>query len=179
MAPGGGLGFIRIQAQMVHLIGDRQPAAGSAAYPMALQQRSLAGGALVAQQLPIPARIVAVGGGIPVAQPQPKPGCRLMPLQTDRGAMAEHHEPLQPALPLQLAKAQQGSQGLARSRASVNEYVLAPLPLLNQASPQQLDQLALPLAGLHIQPSWRRVARPGLPPELKGERRGRGVHGGH
>ena len=151
----------------------------------------MAGGALVAQQQSIPGRIAPIrsrrsGGGravaphrLPVEQPQPKPVRRLVPLQPDRGAVAEHHEPLQPAFALQLAKAQQGSQGLARTRSSVDQHVLAAWPFLHQARPQQLDQLALPLAGLHLLRSCSPPAGAGPPAELKGKRGGRGIHGGH
>ena len=115
MAPGGGLGFLRIQAQMVHLIGDRQPAAGGAPEPLAFKEPSMAGGALVAQQQSIPGRIAPIRSlavaphPLPVEQPQPKSVRRLVPLQADLGAVAEHHEPLQTAFALQLAKAQEGS----------------------------------------------------------------------
>lgn len=145
----------------------------------------MAGGALVAQQQSIPGRIAPIRSlavaphPLPVEQPQPKSVRRLVPLQADRGAVAEHHEPLQTAFALQLAKAQEGSQGLARTRPSVDQHVLAARPFLHQARPQQLDQLALPLAGLHILRSCSSPARPGLPAELKGERGGRRIHDGH
>ena len=60
--------------------------------------------------------------------------------------MAEHHKAPQPPLLLQALKAQQGPQGFAGAWAGVDQHIAGAVRLLLQPAPQQLDQLALPLA---------------------------------
>lgn len=105
--------------------------------------------------------------------------------------MAEHHTVLQAPLLEQLAKAQQRPQGFACPGAGVDQHILAAGLGLHQPGPQQLDQLALPLAWPHVGQRFIGTAIAGKPPalisgliselisELKREGRWWAVHGGH
>ena len=152
MAPGRGLRFLRIEAQVVHLVGDGQPGAQGVSGPLLLQPLPVARGALVAEQHPMPVGIAAQGARIalrfPVAQHQAEALGRLAPLPGDRGAVAEHHKALQSPLLVQLLKAEQGAEGLAGTRAGMDQHVLVAGTALHQSGAQQLDQLPLPLPGL-------------------------------
>ena len=63
--------------------------------------------------------------------------------------MAEDHEVVQPALIAHRAESQQGSQGFACSWACKDQKVPA-AALEFEPSPQQLDQLLLPLPWLNL-----------------------------
>ena len=62
--------------------------------------------------------------------------------------MAEHQEVLQPLLLPHAAKGQQRAKGLAGTRSGENEDVLFTGRFTIQTTPQQLNQLGLPLPGL-------------------------------
>ena len=155
MAPGGGLRFVRIDAQVVHLIGDRQPTAQAARLPLGLQIVEVAGSALVTHQQALPVVVVVAVAGldrIPAVQAQTQSlGC-LLPLQGDRGAVAEHHEAAEHPLTMQLLEAEQRPKGLAGAGAGVDQHILVAAAVLVHPGAQQLDQLALPPAWLHRRP---------------------------
>ena len=152
MAPGGGLRFLGVEAQVVHLIGNGQPAPLRAGLQLGQQGLQVAPGRLVGDQqaVGLPPGVGGAAGvvlaGLPLLQPQLQPLSRLQPLAGDRTAMAEHQKAPQPPLALQALKAEQGTQGLAGAGAGIDQHVVAAGAL--QASLQQLDQLRLPLAGL-------------------------------
>ena len=179
MAPGSGFGFIGIEAEVVHLVGDCQPGAQGGVGPLLLQPVAVACGALIAEQQAMPA---GVGGQlgvaqavVPLAQVEPQPGRRLLPLAADRGAVAEHHKPLQPPFPPQLLEAQQSTEGLAGARAGVDQHVGAAAAGLAEPGPQQLGELALPQPRLQPLGWHRRFGARGL----EAERRPGPLHGRH
>ena len=154
MAPGGGLGFVGIDPQMVNLVGDRHPRGGRPALQQALQPGLMQRCRLIAQQQTLIGCCPVQGlGGVerPLDQVQLESGCCLEPLGGDGVAVAEHHEPSDPPVLLQAPDRQQGPQGLARPWAGMDQHVLSLRPPLAQAGAQQLDQLALPLARLQRQ----------------------------
>lgn len=151
LAPGSSIRLVRVEPQVVHLIGNGQPGPRRAAGPAPHQQVEVAGAGLVAQQQSLPGGALGQRGGalpgIPAAQLQAQPLGGLQPLAGDGTAVAEHHEAFQPSLPLQLAEAEQGSEGLAGAGPGMQEHILAAGAGPQQAGAQQLDQLALPVAG--------------------------------
>lgn len=74
--------------------------------------------------------------------------------------MAEDHEMVQPALIAHRAESQQGPQGFARSWACKHQKITAAAVKL-EPSPQQLDQLLLPLSWLNL--SWLNLSWLNLP----------------
>ncbi len=160
MAPGGGLRLVGIQPQVVHLIGNRQPAPKAGGRQLPLQQLAMASGALVGEQQPrwrrgcgqgIGSEGIEGGGsvGIPLAQIEPQAAGGLQPLGGNRAAVTKNQKAIQVALGAQPLETEQGSQGLARSRAGVHQQVVAPRDRIEQPGAQQLDQAQLPLAGLN------------------------------
>ena len=160
MAPGGGLRLVGIQPQVVHLIGNRQPAPKAGGRQLPLQQLAMASGALVGEQQPrgrrgrgqgIGSEWIGGGGsvGIPLAQIEPQTAGGLQPLGGNRAAVTKNQKAIQVALGAQPLETEQGSQGLARSRAGVHQQVVAPRDRIEQPGAQQLDQAQLPLAGLN------------------------------
>jgi hypothetical protein len=93
-----------------------------------------------------------------------------LPLAGNRGAVAKHHKPIQPLFLMQAAKAHQGPQGFAGPGPCVNQHIgtlgrglveARRLPMdLEQPGAQQLNQLALPLAGLDAM-GWQGIGMEG------------------
>ena len=137
---------------MVHFIGHRQPAPQGQSSQLMHQGLALAAGTLIGEQQPIPAAAIALATRVlrvPFLEHQSQPLGGLAPLAGDGAAVAEDQEMVQVTFGFEATEAQQGSEGFAGTRAGMNQHVPAPGAWIEQPRPQQLDQLALPVARLH------------------------------
>ena len=121
--PGGGVGLVGINAEMVGFIGDRHTGAQAPLLEPSPQRINLSSSTLIGHQEAIGSTALVRRAG-PFLQPQAKARRSFIPLIQDRGSVAEDHEMAQPPLIAHRSEPQQGP-GFFRSWTGKHQEVAA------------------------------------------------------
>ena len=142
--PRAGIGFLRIDAEMMRFIGDRQagiPCQGIQELP---ERDLLPSGCLVTHQQSI-GSLQTLRITWPALKNQVEARRGLLPLVQDRVPMTEHHKPPEQVFVAEPLECQQCAKGLPSTGSRKNQNI--GLRILLKPSAQQFYQLLLPMTG--------------------------------